>query len=48
MILAAAGATAVAAFNEVDKVVDALKLGPELRVSEKSLAKTDPASRRRS
>ena len=42
VIFAAAGATAVAAFNEVDKVVDALKLGPELRVSEKSLAKTDP------
>ena len=42
VILAAAGATTVAAFNEVDKVVDALKLGPELRVSEKSLAETDP------
>jgi polyisoprenyl-teichoic acid--peptidoglycan teichoic acid transferase len=42
VIFAAAGATAVAAFNEVDKVVDALKLGPELRVSKKSLAETDP------
>jgi LCP family protein required for cell wall assembly len=42
VIFAAAGATAVAAFNEVDKVVDALKLGPELRVSERSLAETDP------
>jgi polyisoprenyl-teichoic acid--peptidoglycan teichoic acid transferase len=42
VIFAAAGATAVAAFNEVDKVVDALNQGPALRVSEKSLAKTDP------
>ena len=42
VIFAAAGATAVAAFNEVDKVVDALKLGPELKLSEDSLAETDP------
>ena len=42
MVFAAAGATAVAAFHEVDKVVDALKLGPELKLSEKALAKTDP------
>jgi polyisoprenyl-teichoic acid--peptidoglycan teichoic acid transferase len=42
VIFAAAGATAVAGFNEVDKVVDALNQGPALRVSEKSLAKTDP------
>jgi LCP family protein required for cell wall assembly len=42
VILAAASATAVAGFNEVDKVVDALNQGPELRVSEKSLATTDP------
>jgi anionic cell wall polymer biosynthesis LytR-Cps2A-Psr (LCP) family protein len=42
VVFAAAGATAVAAFNEVDKVVDALKLGPELRVSERTLADTDP------
>ena len=42
VIFAAAGATAVAAFNEVDKVVDALNQGPALRVSEKSLATTDP------
>jgi polyisoprenyl-teichoic acid--peptidoglycan teichoic acid transferase len=41
VIFAAAGATAVAAFNEVDKVVDALKLGPELKGVEKQLADTD-------
>ncbi len=42
VVFAAAGATAVAAFNEVDKVVDAINQGPALRVSEKSLATTDP------
>jgi polyisoprenyl-teichoic acid--peptidoglycan teichoic acid transferase len=42
VIFAAAGATAVAGFNEVDKVVDALNQGPALRVSEESLATTDP------
>ena len=41
-IFAAAGATAVAAFHEVDKVVDALKLGPEIRLGEGDLAETDP------
>jgi LCP family protein required for cell wall assembly len=41
-IFAAAGATAVAAFHEVDKVVDALKLGPELKLGEGGLAETDP------
>jgi polyisoprenyl-teichoic acid--peptidoglycan teichoic acid transferase len=41
-IFAAAGATAVAAFHEVDKVVDALELGPELKLGEGSLADTDP------
>jgi polyisoprenyl-teichoic acid--peptidoglycan teichoic acid transferase len=41
-IFAAAGATAVAAFHEVDKVVDALELGPELKLGEGNLAETDP------
>jgi polyisoprenyl-teichoic acid--peptidoglycan teichoic acid transferase len=41
-IFAAAGATAVAAFHEVDKVVDALELGPELKLGEGDLAETDP------
>jgi polyisoprenyl-teichoic acid--peptidoglycan teichoic acid transferase len=41
-IFAAAGATAVAAFHEVDKVVDALALGPELKLGKKQLAETDP------
>src|ERR671915_13126 len=41
-IFAAAGATAVAAFHEVDKVVDALELGPELKLGEGGLAETDP------
>ncbi|MGH2715373.1 MAG: LCP family protein [Thermoleophilaceae bacterium] len=40
-IFAAAGATAVAGFHEVDKVVDALELGPELELGE-DLAQTDP------
>jgi polyisoprenyl-teichoic acid--peptidoglycan teichoic acid transferase len=42
VIFASAAATAVAAFNEVDKVVDALKLGPELKLRKGSLAETDP------
>jgi LCP family protein required for cell wall assembly len=41
VIFASAGATAVAAFHEVDKVVDALELGPELHLSQ-DLADTDP------
>jgi LCP family protein required for cell wall assembly len=41
VIFASAAATAVAAFNEVDKVVDALKLGPELKLREGALAETD-------
>jgi LCP family protein required for cell wall assembly len=40
VIFASAGATTVAAFHEVDKVVDALKLGPELKLP--GLASTDP------
>ena len=42
IIFAAAGATAVAAFHEVDKVVDALKENPELKLGENALATTDP------
>jgi LCP family protein required for cell wall assembly len=41
-IFAAAGATAVAAFHEVDKVVKALELGPELKLRRGTLAETDP------
>ena len=41
VVFAAAGATAVAAFREIDKVVEALELGPELKLG-KELAKTDP------
>jgi polyisoprenyl-teichoic acid--peptidoglycan teichoic acid transferase len=41
VIFASAGATAVAAFHEIDKVVDALELGPELQLG-KELATTDP------
>ncbi|HEV3377481.1 MAG TPA: LCP family protein [Thermoleophilaceae bacterium] len=41
-IFAAAGATAVAGFHEVDKVVDALELGPELKLGQGNLADTDP------
>jgi LCP family protein required for cell wall assembly len=40
-IFAAAGATAVAGFHEIDKVVDALELGPELRLGKAALAETD-------
>jgi LCP family protein required for cell wall assembly len=41
IVFAAAGATAVAAFHEIDKVVDALELGPELKLG-RELAETDP------
>jgi polyisoprenyl-teichoic acid--peptidoglycan teichoic acid transferase len=41
-VFAAAGATAVAGFHEVDKVVDALELGPELKLGQGNLADTDP------
>jgi polyisoprenyl-teichoic acid--peptidoglycan teichoic acid transferase len=40
-IFAAAGATTVAAFHEVDKVVKALELGPELELRKDALAETD-------
>ena len=42
VIFAAAAATAVAAFHEVDKVVAALELGQELKLGEDALAETDP------
>jgi polyisoprenyl-teichoic acid--peptidoglycan teichoic acid transferase len=42
IVFAAAGATAVAGFHEVDKVVDALELGPELKLGKGKLAETDP------
>jgi len=41
VIFASASATAVAVFNEVDKVVDALELGPELKLGNR-LSETDP------
>jgi LCP family protein required for cell wall assembly len=42
VVFAAAGATAVAAFHEVDKVVSALELGSELKLGKNTLAQTDP------
>jgi polyisoprenyl-teichoic acid--peptidoglycan teichoic acid transferase len=42
VVFAAAGATAVAAFHEVDKVVSALKLGTELKLGKNTLADSDP------
>ena len=44
VIFASAGATAVAGFHEVDKVVEALELGQELKLGENSLAETDPGA----
>ena len=41
-IFAAAAATAVAAFHEVDKIVNALELSPELKLGKEALATTDP------
>src|SRR5919198_2689626 len=41
VIFASAGATSVAAFHEVDKVVEALNQGPELKLGHE-LAQTDP------
>jgi polyisoprenyl-teichoic acid--peptidoglycan teichoic acid transferase len=41
VVFASAAATAVAAFREIDKVVNALKLNPELELGNE-LAKTDP------
>jgi polyisoprenyl-teichoic acid--peptidoglycan teichoic acid transferase len=42
VVFAAAGATAVAAFHEVDKVVSALELGTELKLGKNTLADSDP------
>jgi LCP family protein required for cell wall assembly len=42
VVFAAAAATAVAAFHEVDKVVSALELGTELKLGKNKLATTDP------
>jgi polyisoprenyl-teichoic acid--peptidoglycan teichoic acid transferase len=41
-IFAAAAATSVAAFHEVDKIVSALEVNPELRLGKNTLATTDP------
>ena len=41
-VFAAAGATAVAAFHEVDKIVAALGEGRELKLGKDQLAETDP------
>src|SRR4051812_16380127 len=41
-IFAAAAATSVAAFHEVDKIVNALELSPELKLGKNTLATTDP------
>jgi polyisoprenyl-teichoic acid--peptidoglycan teichoic acid transferase len=41
-VFAAAAATAVAAFHEIDKVVSALELGTELKLGKNTLATTDP------
>jgi LCP family protein required for cell wall assembly len=42
IVFAAAGASAVAGFHEVDKVVDALNQGEELKLGKTDLAETDP------
>jgi LCP family protein required for cell wall assembly len=41
-VFAAAAATAVAAFHEVDKIVKALEQNPELKLGKNTLATTDP------
>jgi polyisoprenyl-teichoic acid--peptidoglycan teichoic acid transferase len=42
VVFAAAAATSVAAFHEVDKIVTALELNPELKLGKNALATTDP------
>src|SRR5918997_17177 len=42
IVFAAAGATAVAGFNEVDKLVNALEQGREIKLGKGTLATTDP------
>ena len=44
VIFAAAAATSVAAFHEVDKVVAALEEGQELKLGKNALAETDPGT----
>jgi polyisoprenyl-teichoic acid--peptidoglycan teichoic acid transferase len=41
-VFAAAAATSVAAFHEVDKIVNALEVNPELKLGKDALATTDP------
>jgi polyisoprenyl-teichoic acid--peptidoglycan teichoic acid transferase len=41
-VFAAAAATSVAAFHEVDKIVNALELNTELKLGKNALASTDP------
>ena len=41
-VFAAAAATSVAAFHEVDKIVNALEVNPELKLGKDTLATTDP------
>src|SRR5215208_4564973 len=41
-VFAAAAATSVAAFHEVDKIVNALEVNPELKLGKDTLAITDP------
>jgi LCP family protein required for cell wall assembly len=42
IVFATAGATSVAAFHEVDKVIDKLNLSPEIHLGKGKLATTDP------
>ncbi len=42
IVFAAAGATAVAGFHEVDRLVDALELSPELKLGKNALSISDP------
>jgi polyisoprenyl-teichoic acid--peptidoglycan teichoic acid transferase len=42
VVFASAGATAVAGFHELDRVVAALELGQELKLGKDTLAETDP------
>ena len=42
VLFASAGAAAVAGFHEIDKVREAIQLGPELDLGKSSLATTDP------
>ena len=46
-IFAAAAATSVAAFHEVDKIVSALEVNPELKLGRTRSPRTDPGKPRR-